>query len=190
MGEKSKWARKFQLLRLFHCCQSDVYILESHISTVIIYDIRILLLFAFVQTILNIIMLLRYVICNYIWPMGSQNYKTMCSPFSIPGLINPLGWPTITASNDHCFHICRTSMTVPFFSKHNTFQVQTLFGTGKTVSPARGIIDDTCLVFYYFRRIEAEAVYAFSQATPTVQGNEFPSQVFIGVQAPIDNDQT
>ena len=53
--------------------------------------------------------------------------------------IDPLGRPTITAVSDHYFHKCHPS--APTFQN----SAKQPFSSG-IVSPAEGIIDDTCLV--------------------------------------------
>ena len=60
--------------------------------------------------------------------------------------IDPLGWPTVTASRDNCFCTCR--LPVPTFQNlAKQDKAKTMFATGETVDLAEWIIDDTRLVF-------------------------------------------
>ena len=99
------------------------------------------------------IMLFRYVICNYIWHMGSQNYELKLSilhhsQFKRWCIIDPWGPPTVTAGSDHYFRRCRLSVrpsvsTFHNIAKQNNFQVKIVIATGGTVGMAEWIIDGT-----------------------------------------------
>ena len=106
----------------------------SYQNWFVIVDLYYLELFTMISYHLNAhIMLLRYVICNYIWHMGGQNYELLGQGISfyivrdnvqsiltvvcfILGLIDPLGRPTVTTGSDQYF----LTQIRPYV--HRTFQ--------------------------------------------------------------------
>ena len=71
--------------------------------------------------------------------------------FSYNCIVDPLGQPTVRAGRDNCFCICCPSVRPsPLFNSSKTKQQKTMIATGETVDLAEWIIDDTCLVIYWF----------------------------------------
>lgn len=62
--------------------------------------------------------------------------------------IDPRGRPTITASGDNYFHICRPSV-VQILQAQKYFEVEIMFATVITVGLAKGINNDYCFVIIY-----------------------------------------
>ena len=101
---------------------------------------------------------------KHVYFEGVTSFLKVSFSFS---LIDPLGWPTVTASRDNCFCTCRPSVTFHNLAKQN--KAKTMFPTGETVGLAEWIIDDTCLILI--------VLFIFKIALQATQGNFATSQM-------------
>ena len=115
------------------------------------------------------IMLFRYVICNYIWHMGSQNYE-LISQFS--------NWSTIRSRFTVTSAVVITIFTHvvrPYFRLYvrkygstfqnpakrvNNIQVKTVIATGGNMCLAEWIMNDSFLYLYMFYILHLNNVWS------------------------------
>ena len=99
-----------------------------------------------------------------------QEDWTICTRY-----VDPLGQPTITAGNDHCFHTCPS----PYFknrAKRSKFQVKAVIATGGIVGLAQGIIVLLLLFYEVYETRFYSGVKCTVHPVPTTA--EFASAAF------------
>ena len=66
---------------------------------------------------------------------------------------DPRGQPTVTAGSDHCFRTCCPSDFSKSSKNKTKFKWNNIYYWREIVGLAKWIIDDTCLVIFYFRNL-------------------------------------